>query len=166
MYISTLLLFIFQVTLGVTHFSSPATTVTPSYESSIPSTVTDSTLSFGAHYAVLNLDLIVAIVSGVNSTPAGHSFINNTATWINAVHTQSPPPLSIFTRFYYSNAYHPEISPEDPFYAAASAFGNVTVDSPSVQLYPAFKTIPQDVVLRKSRYYAGDGNSLEEILRS
>jgi hypothetical protein len=56
------------------------------YAHNVPSTVTNASLSFGQHYAVLNLDLIEALVSSVNMTTDGKSFINNTATWINAVH--------------------------------------------------------------------------------
>lgn len=141
-------------------------TSTPGYSTGIPSTVTNTSLSFGQHYAVLNLDLITGLVAGINATTAGQLFINNTANWINIVHQQTPPPLSIFTRIYFSNARKPEVGPNSPFGLAAAALGNATESSPATQLYPSFKTIEGDVVLRKSRYYAGDGNSLEEILSS
>lgn len=144
--------------------SSAAASSTPGYSSSISSTVTNASFSFGNNYAVLNLDLINALVTLVNTTTEGQMWINNTATWINAVHAQQPPPLSIFTRIYFSNIWLPEIVLSDPFYAVLGSFGNVTVDSAEGMIYPAFETLAQDVQLRKSRYYAGDGNSLEEIL--
>jgi nicotinamidase-related amidase len=139
----------------------------PGYAHNVPSTVTNASLSFGQHYAVLNLDLIEALVSSVNMTTDGKSFINNTATWIDAVHQQTPPPLSIFTRLFYSNAQEPEIGPNTPFRVVTAALGNITETSPSTQLYSAFTPLAGvDVVLQKTRYYAGSGNSVEEILSS
>jgi hypothetical protein len=139
----------------------------PGYAHNVPSTVTNASLSFGQHYAVLNLDLIEGLVSTVNMTAGGKSFINNTVTWINAVHQQTPPPLSIWTRLFYSNAQEPEIGPNTPFRVVTAALGNITETSPSTQLYSAFTPLAGfDVVLQKTRYYAGSGNSLEEILSS
>lgn len=54
------------------------------YSNSTPSTVTNSSLSFGSHYAVLNLDLINVVVGSVNTTSQGQAFIKNTAKWIDA----------------------------------------------------------------------------------
>lgn len=89
----------------------------------------------------------------------------NSTPWCS-VHAQSPPPLSIYTRIYYSNEMRPEISTDTPFLQAVASLGNATESDPETQLYPAFAPLDGwDVVLRKSRYYAGDGNSLEEILR-
>jgi hypothetical protein len=144
-----------------------STVASSGYAHNVPSTVTNASLSFGQHYAVLNLDLIEALVSSVNMTAGGKHFINNTATWINAVHQQTPPPLSIFTRLFYSNAQQPEIGPNTPFRVNTAALGNITETSPSTQLYNAFTPLEGfDVVLQKTRYYAGSGNSLEEILSS
>lgn len=42
-----------------------------------------NSLSFGCHYAVLNLDLINGLVAGVQDTPAGQRWIKNTADWID-----------------------------------------------------------------------------------
>jgi len=133
--------------------------------STVPANET-STLSFGRHYAVLNLDLITALVSGVATTPAGSAWIANTARWIDAVHAQVPAPLSIFTRIYFSNSHKPEIGPASPFAQVGGALG--TASSNLTEIYPAF-TVDEaagDVVLQKSRYYAGAGNGLEEILRA
>ncbi|KAL2788529.1 Isochorismatase-like protein [Aspergillus keveii] len=132
---------------------------------------TSKPLSFGQNYAVLNLDLINGVVAPLANTTEGKKWINSTATWIDAVHAQSPPPLSIYTRIYYSSVATPELSPSIPFYQVAAAFGNLTEESPVSEIYPAFAPSSsgddsRDVVLRKSRYYAGDGNSLEEILRT
>lgn len=140
----------------------------PGYASNVPSTVTNASFSFGQHYAVLNLDLIEGIVSSINTTAAGKEFIKNTKTWIDAVHQQTPAPISLWTRIYFSNSQQPEIGPNSPFRKVAGALpDNGTESSPATQIYHAFTPLPDyDVILRKSRYYAGDGNSLEEILSS
>lgn len=82
-----------------------------------------------------------------------------------SVHKQSPPPLSIFTRIYFSNELRPEIAPDIPFAKAVAALGNATESSPQGQLYPAFKPLDNyDVVMKKTRYYAGSGKAMEQIL--
>lgn len=138
------------------------------FPTSIASTVTNSSLSFGKHYAVLNLDLINGLVSSIASTPAGQSFISNTATWIDAVHAQQPSPLTIFTRIYFANAQKPEVAPYGGFAQVASSLGQGTMDMNATMIYPAFDVDEDDgdVVLQKTRYYAGTGNALEEILRA
>lgn len=145
-------------------------TTTPGYNgfptflsSTVPS---NTTISFGTHYAVLNLDLIVATIGTVPSTPAGAQFVSNIANWIDTVHAQTPPPLSIFTRIFFSNNRQPEIGPTTPFGALSRALGNSS--AANTQIYPAF-TVNEtvgDVVLDKTRFYAGAGNALEEILRA
>ncbi|GLA46066.1 hypothetical protein AnigIFM63604_008853, partial [Aspergillus niger] len=149
--------------------SSTTTTTTskPGYSRNITSTVTDPSFSFGQHYAVLNLDLIDGLVANVNTTKAGQLWIDNVANWIDAsVHKQDPPPLSIFTRIFFSNTYRPELG-NAPFASAVTSLGNATASSPDSQIYSAFKTLDNwDVVLQKARYYAGAGNQLEEILSS
>lgn len=144
-----------------------ATAATPGYFTDTSTLAGNDTFTFGTHYAVLNLDLIEALVSSINTTAAGASFISCTRSWITAVHAQSPPPLSIFTRIYFSNAQRPEIGPQTPFGAVAAGLGNVTESSAAGMLYDAFVPLEgYDVVLQKTRYYAGAGNGLEEILRS
>ena len=122
--------------------------------------------NFGKHYAVLNLDLIDGIVSSVANTSAGQAFINSTSKWIDAVHSQNPKPLIIFTRIYFTTAQRPEIGPETPISVVVAPFGNVTETSPITQIYSAFNVLDTDVVLQKTRYYAGAGNGLEEILKA
>ncbi|RAK96228.1 Isochorismatase hydrolase [Aspergillus ibericus CBS 121593] len=137
-----------------------------SYSFNITLTVTNASFSFGQHYAVLNLDLVNELVATVNTTTVGEAWIDTVATWINTVHKQEPPPLSIFSRVYYSNVQRPEIG-DSPFGLAVAALGNLTASSPVSQLYPAFKPLDNwDVVVQKARYYAGAGNPLEEILSS
>jgi nicotinamidase-related amidase len=137
------------------------------YPEPIASTVSaNESLSFGQHYAVLNLDLINGLVAPLASEPAGKTFINNVASWIDAVHAQTPAPLSIFTRIYFLNARKPEIKPGSGFEGVSAPL--TTANATATQLYPAFHAdeAAGDVVLQKTRYYAGTGNPLEEILRS
>ena len=129
--------------------------------STIP--LSNNTFNFGRHYAVLNLDLINALVTPLASTPQGQAFIKSTSSWINTVHAQNPPPLSIFTRIYSVNARHPEVAGG---FAQVFQFNPGTVDDPNTQLYPAFTPKGDDVVQQKIRYYAGTANNLELILAS
>lgn len=123
-------------------------------------------LSFKRHYAVLNLDLITSIVAPIANSSSGQTFIDNTAYWISAVHAQHPPPLQLFTRVYFSGPYRAELQTGSAFAALASFVGNIT--DPGTQIYPAFDVdeAAGDVVLQKTRTYAGAGNALEEILRA
>lgn len=84
-----------------------------------------------------------------------------------SVHKQSPPPISIFSRLYFSTSLLPEISPDAPFMTDVASVGNLTESDPKSQLYPAFKPLPDyDVVLQKTRYFAGADNTLVQILQS
>jgi hypothetical protein len=128
--------------------------------STLPS---NSTFSFGSRYAILNLDLINGIVGSFNTTPAGQAFINSTSQWIDAVQTKSNSsnayePLTIYTRIYFSTPQRPELGLGVPFSNIAQGFGNITESSETGELYPAFaeKVLEADVVLQKTRFYAGE----------
>lgn len=144
----------------------------PGYDDgSIPSTVPANetgTLSFGQHYAILNLDLITGLVGNINTTTQGEQFIDNVAKWINATNALDPKPLTIYTRIYFSNRFKPEVGPDAPFAKTVAALGNVTAADAITEIYPAF-TVQEDrgdVVLQKTRYYAGANNGLELILKT
>jgi len=139
---------------------------TPGFMPGFSTVPANSTFSFGTNYAVLHLDLINAIVGGINTTTEGQQFIDNVATWISAVHTQTPPPLTFFTRIYFSTSQRPEIGPNTPFATPAAGLGNITITSPEGMLYPAFVPTDDDVILQKVRYWAGAGNQLIEVLTS
>jgi hypothetical protein len=72
-------------------------------------------LSFGTHHAVLDLDLINGLVSSINTTAADKVFTGNTAHWTSAVHQQTPPPVNISTRIYFAGPKRPEVGPTSPF---------------------------------------------------
>ncbi|KAK5117249.1 hypothetical protein LTR62_005866 [Meristemomyces frigidus] len=137
------------------------------YPNYIPSTIpSNETLSFGQHYAVLNLDLINGLVAPIANTTEGEAFISCTSKWINAVAALTPKPLTFFSRIYFSNSHNPEISDSTPFKNVGGSLG--TASSNATMIYPAFHVneTAGDVVIQKTRYYAGAGNGLEEILRA
>lgn len=137
----------------------------PGYFTNFSSIPNNTTFSFGQHYAVLNLDLINGLVGSISSTSEGIAWINSTATWINAVHAQKPPPLSIFTRIYSINALNPDIA--GGFTQTFAGLKPGTMNQSATELYPAFTPLSDyDVVLSKVRYYAGTANELELILSS
>ncbi|OJJ79790.1 uncharacterized protein ASPGLDRAFT_180330 [Aspergillus glaucus CBS 516.65] len=157
--------------LPPTPLNSPSPSISanaeePGYSPNTPSTVS-GTPHFGQNYAVLNLDLINGLVGNVNETDVGKRWINATANWINAIHEINLSPLNIYTRIYFTESWKPEVTPDTPFSKVVAPLGNITASDPKSQIYPLFKPAGnrKDVVLRKSRYYAGDANSLEEILR-
>lgn len=128
-----------------------------------PSLSPSEPISFGSHYAILNVDMINAVAGGIVGTPPGRKWIQNNQDWMNAVHSQNPAPLSIWTRIYYATARKPEITANTPWAGEAGMLGDSS--DPLTQIYSEFKPDPvNDVVLGKSRYYAGSGNSLETIL--
>ena len=130
--------------------------------STLPS---NSTFDFGQRYAVLNLDMINGIVGSINGTEAGQEWINKTSGWVQAVQQHQPsPPLTIWTRIYFSTDQRPELGLGVPFSNIAGGFGNITESSPTGELYPAFQPLSSDVVFPKTRFYAGAGNALEQIL--
>lgn len=137
----------------------------PGYLTNFSSIPNNTTFSFGQHYAVLNLDMINGLVSSISSTSQGIAWINNTATWIDAVHAQTPPPLSIFTRIYSVNALNPDIA--GGFTQAFAGLKPGTMNESATEIYSAFTPLSgYDVVLSKVRYYAGTANELELILSS
>lgn len=137
-------------------------TAVPGYPPITPSIPTNTTPSFGTHYAVLNLDLIDVLVGSINTTAQGESFISSVSTWTKAVAALPSPPLTIFTRVYFLPG-HPELTSQTPFFGAGGALENQTSTSPITEIYPSFDTTGA-TVLQKTRYYAGAGNALEEIL--
>lgn len=54
------------------------------YLADLPSTASIEAPNFGSRFAVLNLDLIDAVVANVNATDEGRGWIKNTASWIDA----------------------------------------------------------------------------------
>lgn len=160
-----------NITAGLPGFSS-----CPSFNESLPdyncypdclapSISPSEPISFGSHYTILNVDMISAVAGGIVKTPPGCKWIQNNQDWMGAVHSQTPAPLSIWTRIYHASARKPEITTNTPWAGEAGMLGDSS--DPLTQIYSEFKPDPvNDVVLGKSRYYAGSGNSLETILEA
>ena len=126
----------------------------------------NSSLSFGKHYAVLNCDLVVGTVEPVANATQGRHFINSTKTWVNAIHQKHPQPLTFFSTIYFSNPSDPQLKVPSPFSNVLGGAPPLVQNSSSAQFYPDFDVGTDDIVIVKTRYYAGSGNSLEDTLRS
>jgi nicotinamidase-related amidase len=117
--------------------------------------------------AFLNLDLLTILVDTFalpNAT--GQAFIASERKWINALHALDPQPLIIFTRLYFNNPTNPELGPLTPFGAIIGPLLPLQESTPATQIYSGFDVHANDTVLVKTRYYAGTGNALEEILKA
>ena len=136
----------------------------PSHQITMTS-VTNSSLSFGDHYAVLNLDWMSVLINAVKDTHEGQAMIENCSKWNDAVHQKSPHPLTVFSALSF-NPGQPEVQPNSPFANLIVPYGEFRNDSPEVQIDGHFKIHKEDVVLQKTRWSATMGNSLEQILRA
>jgi len=123
-------------------------------------------LSFGQHYAVLNLDWISFLIDGIKDTSVGQEFITNCVKWNDAVHQKDPRPLTIFTSLLFSNSSQPELAKGSPFTRLLQGYGTFETGSSGVQIDSNFMVDEKDIILQKTRWYAGAGNSLEQILRA
>jgi nicotinamidase-related amidase len=123
-------------------------------------------LSFGEHYAVLNLDWMSILIDGIKDTAVGQEFIANCTRWNNAVHKKDPRPLTIFTSLSFSNSSYPELAKNSPFARLLQGYGSFVKESSGVQISSNFTTDEKDIVLQKTRWYAGASNSLEQILKA
>ncbi|KAI5458926.1 Isochorismatase-like protein [Mariannaea sp. PMI_226] len=127
-----------------------------------------NTSEFGKRYAVLNLDLMSILINEVKDSVQGQSFISNCVRWNNAVHQKDQRPLTIFTTLYFSNCTQPELAQSSLFakMLAMSGMGSFEKGSDTVEIYGQFVVDERDIVLQKTRWYAGAGNSLELTLKA
>jgi hypothetical protein len=124
-------------------------------------------MTFGRNYAVLNLDLMRILIDGVRGSPLGDAFILNCSRWIDAIHGLDVKPLTSFTSLYFSSPSRHELRKgPSPFGDLISDFGRFQGNSPDVRIDSSFLVHPDDIVLQKTRWYAGSGNGLEQILRA
>ncbi len=141
---------------------------------------------------MLNLGLFTSYAELISTYSSGKDFIAPTSKWIDAVHTQSPPPLSIFTRVYYANSQYPDVEPGSPLAEAlaealdealdealaedlalvksmnpSADVSSINAANPASAIAPAFRVKDgYDVVMQHTRHYAGFANELEIILSS
>ncbi|KAK6345530.1 hypothetical protein TWF718_007442 [Orbilia javanica] len=124
--------------------------------------------SLNKKYAILNLDWMTILIDAVKNTPEGQEFITNCSRWNDAVHVKSPRPMTIFTTLFFSNKSQPELhkNGEAPFTKQVKGYGLFEAGSLGVEIDPRFLVDENDIVLQKTRWYAGAGNALEQILRA
>lgn len=58
------------------------------------------------------------------------------------------------------------MTPNAPFTELIQEFGTLAESSPVAQIDSSLQTDDKDIVLQKTRWYAGAGNSLEQLLRA
>ncbi|KAF4472495.1 Isochorismatase hydrolase [Fusarium albosuccineum] len=126
-----------------------------------------SPLSLGRNFAILNLDLMTILIDAVKDTPEAQSFISNCIRWNDAVHNKDPRPLTLFTSLYFSNDSQPELAGvHAPFTKLVKGFHPCVKGSPAVEIDSRFAVDDKDTLLQKTRWYAGMGNALEQILKA
>lgn len=133
--------------------------MTPSQQSA------KAVLTFGKHYAVLNLDWMTVLMDAVRNTAEGQAFVSSCSRWNNEVHKKYPRPLTIFTSLSFNDR-QPELARGAPFTKLVRGFGSFATGSSTVQIASNFTVDEEDIVLQKTRWYAGAGNSLEQILKA
>jgi len=168
--------------ISVSGVLAQSSTNSPGYYTNFSTMPGNNSFSFGRNYAILNLDLLNFTVEPVANTTAGATWLKCLEIWNGAVQALSPSPLTIWTRVYWENSRYADVKLGSPFAAFLSSDGiiagagssgnpNATIQdallesSPLTSIYPAF--VPKndsDIVLGKTRYYAGFGNNLENIL--
>ncbi|KAI8302102.1 hypothetical protein K4K59_000618 [Colletotrichum sp. SAR11_240] len=102
----------------------------------------------------------------IKKTDEGKLFISNCVRWNEAVHQHHPRPLTIFTALCFSNSSQSELARPSPFADLIDGFGDFVKDSPEVQIDKSLELDEEDIVLHKTRWYAGAGNALEQILKA
>lgn len=153
----------------------------PGYFTNFSTMPKNNSISFGRHYAVLNLDIINDVTKSISTTPSGSTWLSCLQTWVDAVNAQNPKPLTFWTRIYYENSHYPDVKPGSPLSGYLASAGVVVAPgagnpnasiqnqqleaSPLTQIWDAFVPVNgSDIVLEKTRFYAGFGNNLEHIL--
>ncbi|KAL6874263.1 Isochorismatase-like protein [Trichoderma longibrachiatum] len=122
-------------------------------------------LSFGKRYAVLNLDFMNILFDIVKDTPEGSKFVANCSRWVDAVHKRDPRPLTVFTTLYFTSPSQAELPSDAPFTKLVNGFGTFDEKNTEVQVPSYLNIDDKDIVLQKTRCYAGAGNALETILK-
>lgn len=128
----------------------------------------ETPLDFGQHYAVLSLDWMSILIDTIENTPEGQAFIANCSRWNDAVHEKDPRPVIIFTSLFLSDPSQPELHQHKraPFTRLVRNYHTFAKNTPEVKIDPRFLVDERDIVIQKTRWYAGAGNALEQILKS
>ncbi|KAJ3544897.1 hypothetical protein NM208_g2785 [Fusarium decemcellulare] len=107
------------------------------------------------------------LIDSVKNTPEGEAFLSNCIRWNEAVHNKDPRPLTVFISLYFSNDSQPELAGvHAPFTKLVRGFHLCVKGSPAVEIDSRFVVDEKDTLLQKTRWYAGMGNALEQILKA
>ncbi|KAK6504782.1 hypothetical protein TWF481_006721 [Arthrobotrys musiformis] len=108
------------------------------------------------------------LIDAIRDTTEGQTLISNCSRWNDAVHAKTPRPVTIFTTLFFSNKSQPELHKSDkaPFTKQVQQYGLFEAGSQDVQIHAGFVVDEHDIVLQKTRWYAGAGNALEQTLRA
>ena len=117
-------------------------------------------------YAVLNLDFMYALTKGLRTSTEGRSFLLSCKRWVDAVHAKTPQPLVIYTTLYFHNDTRPELASGSPFSRLIEKLEPLAKSCPGAQIGPDLTPTGRDILLQKTRLYAGSGNALDQILRA
>lgn len=96
----------------------------------------------------------------------GKGFIASVTRWVDAVHALPKRPVTIYSRLVAGTQLKLQTKAGTAWPKAAGALVDLPMGSSLLEIYLPFKpdTTGGDVVLAKSRYYAGFGNGSEESL--
>jgi nicotinamidase-related amidase len=122
-------------------------------------------LSFGEHYAILNIDWMSVLIHAVEETPEGKALVSSLTRWNIAIHRKTNRPLTIFTTLAFSRG-QPEVEINKPFSRLIASFGSFEDGSPNTNIDPRFVVDNNDILLRKTRWSVTTGSNLEQILKA
>jgi nicotinamidase-related amidase len=128
-------------------------------------TSSEDSVTFGQHYAILNLDWMSVLINAIEETAEGKATIASLSCWNDAVHQKANRPLTIFTTLAFSRG-QPEVEADKPFSRLIASFGSFEEDSPNTAIDERFEIDERDVVLRKTRWSATTGSNLEQVLKA
>lgn len=124
-----------------------------------------NSLSFGEHYAILNIDWMSVLINAVEETPEGKALFSSLTRWNNAIHRRVNQPLTIFTTLAFSRG-QPEVETNKPFSRLIASFGSFEEGSPNTAIDPRFMIDKNDILLQKTRWSVTTGSNLEQILKA
>jgi nicotinamidase-related amidase len=120
-------------------------------------TSSEDSVTFGQHYAILNLDWMSVLINAIEETAEGKATIASLSRWNDAVHQKANRPLTIFTTLAFSRG-QPEVEADKPFSRLIASFGSFEDVSRNTAIDERFKI--------ETRWSATTGSNLEQILKA
>ncbi|KAJ5581188.1 hypothetical protein N7450_007489 [Penicillium hetheringtonii] len=107
----------------------------------------------------------MTILSAIESASESQALIKSYTRWNGAIHQKESRPLTVFTTLAFSPG-QPEVEREKPFAKLIAPFEEFKAGTPETQIDSHFALCEQDVILKKNRWCATTGDSLEKILKA